>query len=456
MGKKKQIAIAESNLCNFGTDLEKNIKKAAAECEHAWDGIGESTGLRIWRIEKFKVVAWPEDQLGKFYNGDSYIVLHSYKRNVNAPIKHDVHFWLGENTSQDEAGTAAYKTVELDDRLDGLPVQHREVQNHESDLFLQYFPEHAIEILDGGIDSGFNHVEPTKYQARLLHVKGTRKNIRVTQVPLACKSLNSGDSFILDLGLEIIQWNGKEASLFEKMRAGQIVRALRDERGGKPEAYIYEEGDSDDGLSKFWDALGGKGKIKSAKSAGDDADAAAEAQNQVKLFRLSDKKGKMSFTLEKTGNLSKNDLDTKDAFILDNGAEIFVWIGKKASKDERNLAMRYAQQYLSDNGRPAYLPISRVVEGGESAVFDLNFGGGELTRDLDLNADSGPPPCCPHYPAGASASKWAGAQGGEGDRGIAAIAAKFGGQITSNPQAQEQLQAAAGELFSVFRNKFKL
>lgn len=25
MGKKKQIAIAESNLCNFGTDLEKQV-----------------------------------------------------------------------------------------------------------------------------------------------------------------------------------------------------------------------------------------------------------------------------------------------------------------------------------------------------------------------------------------------------------------------------------------------
>lgn len=48
--------------------------------------------------------------------------------------------------------------MELDDFLGGMAVQHREVEKHESDLFLSYF-ENPIVIMEGGIESGFFQVK---------------------------------------------------------------------------------------------------------------------------------------------------------------------------------------------------------------------------------------------------------------------------------------------------------
>jgi len=57
-------------------------------------------------------------------------------------------------------------------------------------------------------------------------------------------------------------------------------------------------------------------------------------------------------------------------FILDAGNEVFTWIGSKASAGEKSKALHFAQDYLTANpDRPAWLPITRVLEGGENEVF---------------------------------------------------------------------------------------
>jgi len=373
MLKQKEYNVADSNIALLGSDLDKKIREAAAQTEVAWKEAGKKIGLEIWRIEKFQVKHWPKEQFGQFYSGDSYILLNTYKKKPDSPaLAWDVHFWLGKFTTQDEAGTAAYKTVELDDLLGGAPVQHREVQGHESELFMKYF-NNQIRIMDGGVDSGFKHVEAVKYQPRLLHLKG-RKKVRVTQVDLSTKSLNSGDVFVLDAGLKLYQWNGAKAGPQEKMKGAQLCRAIDAERKGVPTVHVIEEGDKTADAKDFFKGLGGEGPIKSADEGGNDDEAEAEATKVRKLFRLSDASGKMAFTEVGSGaNINRKQLDSNDVFIFDTGAEVFAWIGKKASADEKKNALAFAQDYLQKYKRPIWLPICRILEGSENEVFEGAF-----------------------------------------------------------------------------------
>lgn len=57
-------------------------------------------------------------------------------------------------------------------------------------------------------------------------------------------------------------------------------------------------------------------------------------------------------------------------FILDAGAEVFAWIGKGASVQEKSKALQFAMDYLAKYKRPAYTPISRILEGGENETFE--------------------------------------------------------------------------------------
>jgi len=368
MQKQKQYNVADSNIAGLGSDLDKKVREAAASTEPAWKNAGQAPGLQIWRIEKFQVKSIPKESYGTFYSGDSYIVLNTYKKKGTDALAWDVHFWLGTYTTQDEAGTAAYKTVELDDLLKGAPIQHREVQGYESALFLSYF-NNQIKLLDGGVESGFKQVKPEEYKPRLLHIKG-KKKVRVAQVDLNREALNSGDVFILDSGLKLYQFNGSKSSPQERNKGATLVRAIADERKGQPKVEVVEESDKS---SPFWTAIGGHGAVKTADEGGVD-DEAAPSLTEKKLFQLSDETGSMVFKEVGAGaSIKKNLLNSNDVFILDTGAEVFAWIGKGASVGEKSKALSFAQEYLTKNGRPAHLPISRILEGGENEVFESSF-----------------------------------------------------------------------------------
>ncbi|XP_071808772.1 gelsolin-like protein 2 [Asterias amurensis] len=357
MQKAKTYDWNDSNLALFGSDTEKQVKKESAESEPAWKGAGEKVGLQIWRIVKFKVTHWPKEDYGSFYDGDSYIILNTYKEPENDQLLYDVHFWIGASSSQDEYGTAAYKTVELDTFLDDKPVQHREVMNHESPMFLSYFQ--TLNLMNGGADTGFRHVKPEEYQPRLLHFSGTRKSIVTKERPLSKFSLKSDDVFILDLGLEIYQWNGKGANKDEKFKAVQYLQQLKSDRGGKPKVETLDEGDVSS-THKFYSSLSEEDLSEGAEQADDSFTPA--------IFRVSDETGQLEMSLVSEGKLSKSFLSSKDVFLVDDGKQLFAWIGQAASTAERKNAMSYAHNYLMKTQHPL-VPVTVVSEGKETALF---------------------------------------------------------------------------------------
>jgi gelsolin len=339
--KQKQYDWKDSNLALFGSDTERGVKKDSAKTEPAWKDAGKTVGLQVWRIVNFKVTNWPKEDYGKFYTGDSYIILNTYKVPPSEELLYDVHFWIGSKSSQDEYGTAAYKTVELDTFLDDKPIQHREVQGHESELFRSYF-NNKIMTMEGGAETGFRSVKPQEYKPRLFHFNGDRKGVTVMEVPLSRARVVSGDVFILDLGLQLYQWNGSSCNPSERVKAMQFMEELKSERLGKAQFEVLDE-DGTSPTHEFYSALKDE----------DIPDEIYDDDKEIKvLYRVSDASGKLSMEKVKEQSVNARDLISEDVFLLDVGKCCFVWVGKGASPAERMNGFAYAQKHLQTTKHP--------------------------------------------------------------------------------------------------------
>jgi len=363
--KPEPIDWEDTNVAKIGSAEDKDARKAAADTEPAWAGAGQEPGLKVWRIEKFEVKAWPEEQYGQFHKGDSYIVLHTYKAEEGDKLMYDIYFWLGLESTQDEQGTAAYKTVELDAFFNDAAVQHREVMMSESPEFDALFPK--IQYLAGGVDTGFAHVEAGAYVAKLFQVKKVGKQCKSVEVKCARESLNQGDAFVLDMGEKIYIWKGESCSPFETNLANQFAEGLESERGGKSQATHDIDGD-------FWAALGGEGDITSAEDAASVLPTAAEDGEGI-LYKLSDTSGELTMEEVGRGELTKDMLGADDVYLLDTCKKsgVLVWIGSGASKKEADSAMSTATNYLEQTSKPFTTPVSVMKQGNENPTFAAIF-----------------------------------------------------------------------------------
>jgi len=337
-----------------------------------FEGAGQEEGLQIWRIENFEPVPYDENLYGKFNVGDSYIILATLKSGDT--FSWNVHFWLGSETTQDESGSAAILAVELDDSLDGVPVQYREVQEAESQLFLSYFKK-GVRYLAGGVKSGFKHYDPDDVVKRLFMVKG-KKNIQVKEVMVDITSMNNSDSFILDCGKghDIFVYLPPKSRKLEQFRATQVANEIRDEdHAGHAEVIVVDQ--YSDNQDKFFEALGSGSQDEVPEGFVVDEDAEKAGALEIKLFKVHCEDGSGPTVIEVSARPLRQDmLDTKDAFILFGGTDgLFAWIGKESNKEERLAVMKAAETYIDDNGLARATRVTRVIEGIETAMFKQFF-----------------------------------------------------------------------------------
>ncbi|KAL6987152.1 Villin-2 [Sarracenia purpurea var. burkii] len=322
-------------------------------------------GTEIWRIENFQPVPLPKSNYGKFYSGDSYIVLQTSPGRGGAYL-HDIHFWLGKDTSQDEAGTAAIKTVELDAILGGRAVQHRELQSHESDKFLSYFKP-CIIPLEGGVASGFKKPEEEEFETRLYVCRGKRV-VRLKQVPFSRSSLNHDDVFVLDTKDKIFQFNGANSNIQERAKALEVIQFLKDKyHEGKCDIAIVDDGklqtESDSG--EFWVIFGGFAPIGKKVASEDDV---FPEKTTPKLYSITDGQVKPV-----DGELSKSMLENNKCYLLDCGAEVFIWVGRVTQLEDRKAASKAAEEFLSSQNRPKSTRLTQIIQGYERHSFKSNF-----------------------------------------------------------------------------------
>lgn len=76
-----------------------------------------------------------------FHSRGFFFLSLSQTQKVSSFSSYDIHYWIGSMSTQDEQGAAAVYAIQLDEFLRCAPVQHREVQNHESDTFRGYFKQ---------------------------------------------------------------------------------------------------------------------------------------------------------------------------------------------------------------------------------------------------------------------------------------------------------------------------
>lgn len=161
----------------------------------------------------------------------------------------------------------------------------------------------------------------------------------------------------------VYAWIGSKSSTDE----AKLIQEIAEEMFNSPWVSLQVLNEGEEPENFFWVALGGRKEYEKN----------AEYMEYTRLFRCSNEKGYFTI-VEKCPDFCQDDLADDDIMILDNGEQVFLWLGARCSEVEIKLAYKSAQVYIQhmrnkqpDRPRKLFL----AVKNKESKRFTKCFHG---------------------------------------------------------------------------------
>lgn len=344
------------------------------------DDVGQVPGIMCWEIENFLPNQVDEAFIGKFYEGDCYIILKTFLDDSQS-LNWQIYYWIGSQTSLDKKACSAIHAVNLRNFLGAQCRTIREEQNEESEEFLDLFGSEITYIEGGRTASGFYTVEEVEFFAHMFRLHADNRILHLESVPIKFSSLDPRYVFLLDTGPNIYIWYGKKSRNTLKSKARLLAEKInKNERKNQSSIFTLTQGQES---IEFWNELGLKEPPSSPpeEHVPDDFIPFAPRLYQVKLGM-----GYLELPqIELRQNrLLPSFLDTKHVYILDCHTDVYVWLGQKSTRLVRAAALKLSQELCSMIQRPEHAVVTRVLEGTDPQVFKCKFEGWDDVIAVDF------------------------------------------------------------------------
>nr|CAD7455146.1 unnamed protein product [Timema tahoe] len=331
--------------------------------------------MEAFVLEGKKFVRLPDEELGHFYSKDCYVFLCRYWVPVDVPddaageqeqeqMEDDfqcvVYFWQGR-----EAGNMGWLTFtfSLQKKFKSLFGEKLEVvrthQQQENLKFMAHFKRKFV------IHQGKRKEQPpagTIPPVEFYHLRsnGGALCTRLIQIKPDAALLNSACCYILKVTFDqeessgmVYVWIGSKA----KPEEAKLAEDIAEEMFNNPWIGFQTLNEGEEPDNFFWVALGGRKPY----------DTDSDFMDYTRLFRCSNEKGYFTVS-EKCSDFCQDDLADDDIMILDNGEQVFLWLGARCSEVEIKLAYKSAQ---AEKPRKLFLTLKNK----ESKRFTKCFHG---------------------------------------------------------------------------------